>query len=177
MTFLWLLAVVAITDVSAQNAGVDVPFKHEDYHSGTYGKRPSPDSKKKGKVGNLPTVFIIGAQKGGSSSLYELMEQHPQVCGSKHKENHFFDHPENYAFGVDFYKSLFADVKCDNKAGSHFMDGTPVLHYPSVWRRIYDTYNHSISVRDSLKFIVLLREPVARDFSWYQHATRTGMTP
>ena len=171
MILLWLLTAIAITDITA----VEVSFKHADYHTGTYGKRPSPKNKL-GKAGTLPTVFIVGAQKGGSSSLYELMQQHPQLCRSFHKENHYFDHPDNYLYGVDYYKSLFADTKCDNVTGSHFMDGTPILHYPSVWQRIYDTYNHSISLRDSLKFIVLLREPVARDYSWYQHATRTGMT-
>lgn len=42
------------------------------------------------ETGNLPSVFILGCQKGGSSSLFEFMKLHPQLCGSRKKEPQFF---------------------------------------------------------------------------------------
>ena len=41
-------------------------------------------------TGNLPLIFILGAQKGGSSSLFEFMREHPQLCGARKKEPQFF---------------------------------------------------------------------------------------
>lgn len=38
-----------------------------------------------------PNWVIIGAQKCGTTSLYEYMSQHPQVCKGKRREPHFFD--------------------------------------------------------------------------------------
>ena len=42
------------------------------------------------ETGNVPTIFILGAQKGGSSSLFEFMREHPQLCGARKKEPQFF---------------------------------------------------------------------------------------
>ena len=38
----------------------------------------------------FPRLYILGTQKGGSSSLYELMLAHPLFCGGDHKEPMFF---------------------------------------------------------------------------------------
>lgn len=35
--------------------------------------------------------IIIGAQKGGTTSLYDYLSQHPLVCKGKRRETHFFD--------------------------------------------------------------------------------------
>jgi Sulfotransferase domain len=132
-------------------------------------------SARKLKSGNLPKIFIVGVQKGGSSSLFELMIQHPLLCGGTHKESHFFDKLDNYNKGTDYYKSLYVDKKCSKNTESRYIDGTPMIHYTNVWERIYNTYQGVPDVRDNLKFIVLLREPVSRDYSWYQHAVRTDL--
>ena len=42
------------------------------------------------ETGNLPNIFILGCQKGGSSSLFEFMKLHPQLCGSRKKEPQYF---------------------------------------------------------------------------------------
>jgi hypothetical protein len=164
---------LSMTGILAQS----VPFKHTNMHTGNNIKAHSNMSDVKDKLregGRLPTIYIIGAQKGGSSSLYELMVKHPQLCGGDRKENHYFDHPLNYEMGTAYFKSMYFDEKCNKVKGTHFVDGTPILHYPSVWQRIYDTYSDTPHIRDSLKFIVMLREPASRDYSWYEHVTRTG---
>lgn len=155
---------------------VKKPFKHTNSHTGKFGLRLHTNTtyEKRRQGGTLPTIYIVGAQKGGSSSLFELMVEHPQLCTGSHKENHFFDHKDNYEMGTHYFREMYSDPKCDHIAGTHFIDGTPILHYPSTWQRIYDTYSESPIIRDNLKFIALLREPTAREYSWYQHSTRTG---
>ena len=133
-------------------------------------------SKKNTVYGSLPTIFISGVQKGGSSSLFELMVSHPQLCGGMHKESHFFDKAENYNKGIDHYKSLYHDKKCSSKKkATYYIDGTPMIHYTNVWEKVYNTYSEDVELRDRLKFIVLLREPVSRDYSWYEHAVRSNL--
>ena len=179
MIYLCLLSAVLFINTTLAET-VTKPFQHTNVHAGNKGPRVGKDSAggdKRRQEGSLPTVYIIGVQKGGSSSLYELMQQHPQLCGGAHKENHFFDHPDNYEKGTQYFKTMFSDEKCNGIQGTHFLEGTPILHYPSVWQRIYDTYSDTPQIRDGLRFIVMLREPVARDYSWYEHMTRTGLLP
>ena len=37
-----------------------------------------------------PRVFLLGVQKGGSSSLMWMAITHPQLCAGQRKETHFF---------------------------------------------------------------------------------------
>ena len=39
----------------------------------------------------IPNFLIIGVQKGGTTSLYRYLEEHPSVAGAFAKEVHFFD--------------------------------------------------------------------------------------
>ena len=119
----------------------------------------------------LPSIFLAGGQKCGSSSLFEILVQHPLLLKGTHKEKHFFNIEDAYAKGVEYYHTLFVPrerEKMDPKA--MFMDGTPMMDCTVCWQRIYDTYTKAgaIKQRDNLKFIVLLREPVSRDVSGYQ---------
>ncbi|MGD1849381.1 MAG: hypothetical protein ACFCBU_01830, partial [Cyanophyceae cyanobacterium] len=49
--------------------------------------------KKKLALGSasIPFFLIIGVQKGGTTSLYRYLQQHPQVHSALTKEIHFFD--------------------------------------------------------------------------------------
>ena len=121
----------------------------------------------------LPTIFLVGGQKCGSSSLFEMLVEHPLVLKGTHKEKHFFNIEDAYAKGIEYYHTLFVpNGKMDPKA--MFMDGTPMMDCTVCWQRIYDTYTKAgaIKQRDNLKFIVLLREPVSRDVSGYQVSIR-----
>lgn len=125
--------------------------------------------------GHLPTLFILGVQKGGSSSLYEHMVNHPYLCGGdRHKEAHFFDHDDDYQLGRQFYAGMYTDEKCGTNQNARYIDGTPMMYYTSkVAPRIASLYTDV--ERNNLKFIVLLREPVSRDYSWYQHVVRANL--
>lgn len=123
------------------------------------------------KAGHSPLIFVLGVQKGGSSSLYEFLIQHPLLCGGSHKEPHFFDHDDLYKQGRRAYTSMYTDVKCADNVKARYVDGTPMMHYMHrVAERIVEFYSQED--REQIKFIVLLREPVSRDYSWYSHVTR-----
>jgi hypothetical protein len=122
--------------------------------------------------GSLPTIFIVGAQKAGSSSLFELMVGHPLLLKGIHKESHFFDGDREYEKGKEFYSSTYFPLrKSGDNPKERFLDGTPMLHKEYVWDRIKETLEPYVQL-SSLRFIAILREPVARDLSWHMHYTR-----
>lgn len=43
-------------------------------------------------------AMIIGAMKSGTTSLYEMLVQHPQICACTSKEPHYFCKPRSYAY-------------------------------------------------------------------------------
>lgn len=54
---------------------------------------------------NRPTFFVIGAHKAGTTSLCELLAQHPEIFVSEPKEPNFFT--MNLNRGIAWYESLF----------------------------------------------------------------------
>lgn len=127
--------------------------------------------------GCLPDVMILGTQKAATSALFKLLEREEFACPTARKEEHFFDAPRN--FGADnvtaapgrlaAYRRLFDPSKCAQRgAGVHFVDATPnYLSRPFVAPRIAAAY--PLSLRPQLRLIAVLREPVSRGLSWYNH--------
>lgn len=111
---------------------------------------------------DLPGFFLLGAAKAGTTSLYAYLNQHPAICLSSLKEPHFFDDDLAFARGLDWYVSQYF-AHCDNR----FVRGeaTPVLHLPLiVGPRIRDAYGIRAC---SLRYVVVLRDPVERAWSHY----------
>ncbi len=108
-----------------------------------------------------PTFFIPGAPKAGTSTLFQHLRSHPDICMSEPKEpNIFFGH-----FGEPEYVEA-----CFRHRGNErlFGDGTATyMIQPEVPRRIHDT------VPDA-KFVIALREPVARAVSQYEFRVQKG---
>lgn len=120
----------------------------------------------------LPDFLILGAHKAGTTSLYEYLSQHPQVLPASRKELHFFS--KNFQRGVGWYRRRFpkrARMKRRQKrAGLQIITGeaTPYyLFHPHAPARI-------ARLLPRVKLIVLLRDPVARAYSHYQHERRLG---
>lgn len=59
-------------------------------------------------MGRLPDVLGLGAQKGGTTSLHLLLEEHPQVFLLAEKELQYFS--KRYAEGVALYEAQLASV-------------------------------------------------------------------
>jgi hypothetical protein len=121
----------------------------------------------------MPGFIIIGAQKSGTTSLCTHLFRHPQVRAPRRKEIHFFDSPE-YANGMSWYRAHFplhatpASRRPSSAAKQITGEASPYyLFHPHVPRRIFD-------VLPNVKLIVMLRNPVDRALSHYNHQVRMG---
>lgn len=83
------------------------------------------------------------------------------------KEVHFFDDINRYEQGVEFYTKRFEH--CAQEGNTKFiMDATPATLMES--QRVYSLYNQVPGdLSTSLKLIVILREPISRELSLYNH--------
>ncbi|BAI88951.1 tetratricopeptide repeat protein [Arthrospira platensis NCB002] len=105
-----------------------------------------------------PNFIIIGAQKAGTTSLYEYLCHHPQVIPNLHKEVDFFIW--QYYRGLDWYLAHFPPIP----PGGEFLTGEASPSYivdSKVCDRLYQAF-------PKVKLIVTLRNPVDRAFSQYQ---------
>ena len=106
-----------------------------------------------------PGVLIIGAQKAGTSALFDMLALHPALLPSTRKEIHFFDKEENYAKGMDHYRSQFP-VMTDQNTASVAYEATPAyLFYaektaPRIKAHLPDAV-----------CLAILRDPVKRAYS------------
>jgi len=117
-----------------------------------------------GRRGRLPDFLILGAQKAGTTSLYDLLVQHPRIETARTKEIAFFD--RHYGLGINWYKCNFP------ANGQITGEATPdYLVDPEAFARIQ---RH---LPQRTRFIVLLRNPVDRLVSHYFHARRLGYEP
>ena len=119
-----------------------------------------------GEVGALPDFVIIGAQKSGTTSLYHLLTDHSHVEPAAFKEVHFFD--LLYEEGVEWYRQCFLPPRQKDGRKTITGEGTPgYLFRPFVPERM-------ARVIPQARLIALLRNPVDRAYSEYQHRVRTG---
>lgn len=102
-------------------------------------------------------LFIIGAQKCGTTSLFNYLIQSPSVIGSKPKEVDYFSYDLNYLKGEKWYHSHFK--KTNQKA--YYLDASvDYMYIPNTWERIKGYNKES-------KFLILLRNPIERAYSAY----------
>lgn len=111
----------------------------------------------------LPYFLIIGAQKGGTTSLYNDLVQHPQVAGALRKELHYFD--INNHRSVNWYRAHFPilgrSTRITGEASPYY------LFHPYASVRIKD-------LLPDVKLIVMLRNPIDRAWSHYHHEITRG---
>ena len=114
-------------------------------------------------VRTLPDFLIIGAQKCGTTFLYQLLVQHPRVKSAFLKEVHYFD--LNFGKGNNWYRSNFP-LQMRNTRTYITGEASPYyLFHPHAAKRA------SMVVPDA-KLIILLRNPVDRAYSHYQHQVK-----
>lgn len=109
-------------------------------------------------------VFLIGAQKAGTTSVYDWLAQHPDIdAPSEIKDHHYFSIDSLYAKGVDYIDGFYQN---NNKIKIHA--AVNYMYFADkVSERIYK-YN------DQSKLVVCLREPKARAISAYKYFVRTS---
>lgn len=107
---------------------------------------------------NKPSFICIGAQKAGTTTLQDILAQHPDIYLSPTKEIKYFHRDEHYSRGMKWYLNHFVEALPHQKIG----DITPdYILYKETAQRIYNDLGKDI------KIIVLLRNPVSRTFSQF----------
>ncbi|SEJ40430.1 Sulfotransferase domain-containing protein [Demequina mangrovi] len=117
----------------------------------------------------LPDYLIIGAQKSGTTSLSAYLDQLSDYRPAFRKEVHYFDH--NHERSASWYRAHFPR---DDRPGSDSWavgDATPFyLAHPEVPHR-------AASLIPRARIIAVLRDPVERAYSHFQHSRARGTEP
>jgi Sulfotransferase domain len=124
----------------------------------------------------MPDFMIIGAQKGGTTSLYNYLIAHPGIAPIYVKEPHFFD--IYYDKGLTWYRSHFPTrvrkYYAEHVQKLDFITGEASPYYlfhPLAAQRVAKTL-------PDVKLILVLRNPADRAYSQYQHQRRQpGVEP
>ena len=95
----------------------------------------------------------IGAQKAGTTWLYEQLRLHPDISFPAGKEVHFWD--LQYERGIEWYRPLFTHDKC--KCLGEITPAYAMLSKVHI-EEIRD-------INPSLKIIYILRNPIHRAWS------------
>ncbi len=104
----------------------------------------------------LPNFLIVGAAKGGTTSLYSMLDMHPNIIMSRRKEPHFFS--RNYEKGERYYRSFFPLMTSEKVTGEASVS---YLTDASTPKRVTELIPEA-------KIIMLLRDPLIRAYSHYQ---------
>lgn len=111
--------------------------------------------------------MIIGAQKCGTTTLFDILAGHPSIVGCHQKEPNFFSDSENWKKELRQYENLFT-LKKDVL---YFEASTSYTFYPlknlEIWNDIFE-YN------PDMKFLYLVRNPIDRIISSYIHTYKRG---
>lgn len=107
----------------------------------------------------MVNFVIAGAQKGGTTALFEYLAEMPDVALSRRKEVHFFD-DESRDWARPDYAAYHAEF--DDPSGRPCGEATPIYSYwPNSLERIA-AYN------PAMKLILVLRDPVQRAWSHWR---------
>ena len=147
------------------------------------------------KGGTTAMAEWLYSEHGGGVCRPEVFKGDPSYAK---KEVHFFDSPSSFRKGIEFYTKRFEhcyrrEQQTESNATSNSnylaLDATP--NYLHLAKRIHSFYKHylfttttanpnknkssvsSSSLFNDLKVLIILREPISREFSLYRMERRT----
>jgi hypothetical protein len=104
-----------------------------------------------------PSIFIVGAQKAGTTMLQGLVAKNPSIKPPKEKEIAFFTRSYSYDQGVEHYLKQFPKRRLFRQFKT--FDATPnYLSSPECAGRIHALFPKA-------KILIVLRDPVDRAYS------------
>lgn len=115
---------------------------------------------------NKPNLFIIGASKCGTTSLWHMLNLHPNVFMSNPKEPWFFSF-SSWKDNIQWYERLFENATTEKILGEASPIYSETTLIPELPNRIYQ-YN------PKAKIIFIVREPIDRLKSVWKQTLSTG---
>jgi len=119
---------------------------------------------------NLPNLIIIGAQKAGTTSLFNWLAQHPEIYGDEALKdfNFFLDDFYYKELGIEWFAKQFKP-----KNEKIIMHGfvNYMYFYDVAVERLYE---YKKRYRPDLKLIAILRNPVDRAYSAFWDAKKVA---
>ena len=114
-----------------------------------------------------PSFMIIGAEKCGTTSLYQYLRKHPSVLTPIEKEIDFFD--AEYEQGIDWYLAHFPSIPTVSQQPIWITGETSAnyLYDDAAPARVFEHF-------PSLQLAVILRHPIDRTESRYNMMVRNG---
>jgi hypothetical protein len=115
----------------------------------------------------LPDFLVLGAQKAGTTALYEYLRRHSQITGPSWKEVSFFD--RHWARGEMWYRGNFPNLA--RTRGKLVGEASPsYVFHPLAPERVQELVPEA-------RLVVLVRNPVDRALSQYNHEVALGREP
>lgn len=111
-------------------------------------------------AGERVSFLVAGVQKGGTTTLFDYLREHPQLQLAACKEVHFFDDDAGVDWGRPDYGRYHAAF--DPADGRQRGEATPIyIYWPGSLERIA-AYN------PGMRIILLFRDPVQRAWSQWR---------
>lgn len=119
-------------------------------------------------LNNFPNLFIPGAAKSGTSTLHDLLNQHPEISMSSTKEPFHIVH-DHFDLNIEHFNSKYEMLFDTNDSIKYRGDSsTAYMLFPNF---IENTKKH---LKFNKKFIFILRNPVDRIYSSYWYLKGLG---
>jgi hypothetical protein len=117
-------------------------------------------------------LMVLGAQKAGTTSLNQYLQQHPKIATHNTIEFGMFVNEASYRQGFDYYfkHSVEPSVQQDKDRSRFVAKRVGLMNNPHLMKLLYD---HNPDV----KVVVVLRHPIARAYSAFQYCRSRGMEP
>lgn len=125
--------------------------------------------------GALPHFLVVGAQKAGTTWLLHMLRQHPEIFMPA-SEVHFFNKRDNFGRGLSWYERHFQGASAEQARG----EKTPNYLWTNVPDEGTDLPDSHARIADCIPdagIIAILRDPVERAVSAYNHHLRKGRFP
>lgn len=121
------------------------------------------------QIKDLQNIFIVGAQRSGTTYLYSIFDKHPQICLAKpvRPEPKFFLHPDEIAKGKDYYLDKYY-TECNDNTRILIEKSTSYIESIEAGLQIKKMFPKS-------KALVILRNPVERALSNYFFSANNGL--
>ena len=121
-----------------------------------------------------PHFIIVGGQRCGTNSLYEYLAAHPRIGRALPiQEVHFFD--LNFHKGPRWYRGHFP-VRLERPSGKATPPPGRITGECSPYYMFHPLAPHRIAATlPNAKIIILLRNPVDRAYSHFQHERSRGV--